>query len=163
VFSTPRPEARVAVCDVNGDGRGEILAASGPGGPTELMIIDPVAGTSRSVAPPPLAGLTTGAQVTCGDLTPLVPGPEIVVAADTGGPPVVEFYSAAGVRLAGVLAGAPTFAGGMRLAVGDVDAAVPGTELIAATGVGAVPLIHVVSGFNGVLVELRSFVAPNVP
>jgi uncharacterized repeat protein (TIGR01451 family) len=161
VFSTPRPEARVAVCDVNGDGRGEILAASGPGGPAELEIMDLVAGVRRTVHP--LPGLATGALVACGDLTPLVPGPEIVVAADSGGPPVVEFYSAAGARLAGVLAGAPTSGGGTRVAVGDVDASVPGTELIAGAGVGAVPLIHVASGYAGVLVELRRFVAPNVP
>jgi hypothetical protein len=152
----------VAVCDVNGDGRHEILAASGPGGPVELTVVDPVAGVVRGVVRP-LAGLSSGALVACGDVTPLVPGPEIIVAADSGSPPVVEFYSAAGARLAGVLAGSPAFTGGTRVAVGDVDAAVPGVEFIAGAGVGAVPSIHVASAFAGQLVELRRFVAPNVP
>jgi uncharacterized repeat protein (TIGR01451 family) len=162
VLSAARREARVAVCDVNGDGRGEVLAASGPGGPVEAMVLDPATGVVRMTGTV-LAGLTTGAFVACGDLTPLVPGPEIAVAADAGGAPLIEFYSAAGARLGALLADVPTASGGLRVAAGNVDGAAPGIEFITGAGVGALPVIRVGSVFTGAMVELRRIVAPNVP
>lgn len=162
VFAHQAPEARVAACDLNRDGRSEVLVASGPGAPAEVVIGDIAAGVVRGTLRP-LLGMTTGALVACGELTTLSPGPEIIVAADTGGAPIVEFYSAAGAPLASVLTNAADYRGGVRVAAGDVDAGVPGDELIVGAGEGAIPLIRVVSGFGGVLVELRGFIAPNVP
>ena len=152
----------MAACDLNGDGRSEVLVASGPGVPAEVVIGDIAAGVVRGTIRP-LQGLTTGALLACGDLTPLSAGPEIIVSADSGGSPRMEFYSAAGAPLAAVLAAAPDYRGGLRIAAGDVDAAVGGDELIVGAGQGAVPVIRIVSGFSGALVELRQFVAPNVP
>jgi uncharacterized repeat protein (TIGR01451 family) len=154
-------EVRVAVCDVNGDGRNEVLAASGAGPPAVVAIIDPLTRRAARVIRP-LGGYTGGVFVACGDLTGSFAGPEIVVASDAGGPPIVEFYSADGVRLAGVLAEAQSFRGGVRVAVGDVDPT-PMSELVAVAGYGGIPRVRLASGATNVLVELRSFVSPNVP
>ena len=51
---------------------------------------------------------------------------------------------------------------GVRVAVGDVDPT-PMSELIAVAGFGGLPRVRLASGANNVLVELRTFVSPNVP
>jgi hypothetical protein len=154
-------ELRVATCDVNGDGRSEVVAGSGAGPAAIVGVIDPLTRQVIRVIRP-LNGFTGGVFVACGDMTPSFSGPEIVVSSDAGGPPIVEFYSADGARLTGVFSEPASFVGGVRVAVGDVDPT-PMSELIAVAGFGGLPRVRLASGANNVLVELRTFVSPNVP
>jgi hypothetical protein len=86
-----------------------------------------------------------------------------MVSADAGSPPLLEFYSTSGARLAAVLADTAGARGGVRVAVGDVDGAAPGHEVIVGSGADREPRVRLGSAGLGPLVELRSIVVPNLP
>lgn len=157
----PIPEARVAACDLNADGRAEVLVTSGPGVPAMLRAFDGTGGVVGGIGV--LDGFVGGAFVGCGDFAATAPGPEIVVSADAGAPPVLEFYDNAGARLASVLADDAAARGGVHVAIGDVDGDAPGNELIVGSGLGRLPVVRLGSLALGPLVELRSIVVPNLP
>jgi hypothetical protein len=155
------PEARVAACDVTGDATADILVTGGPGRPATLGAYTGMGAPLGAL--PVLGGFQGGAFVACGSMVPSRPGPQIVVSADAGGAPLLEIYDTTGARLAAVLADDGAAQGGVRVAVGDVDPAVPGAELIVGSGVGRPPLVRLGTAGLGPLAELRSFVVPNVP
>jgi uncharacterized repeat protein (TIGR01451 family) len=158
-FNTP--EARVAVCDVDADGQGDVLATSGPGSAATLKGFTGAGGLLGSLTV--LGGAVSGGFVACGDVMPATTGPEIVVSADAGGAPLLEMYSTSGTLVARVLADEAGARGGVRVAVGDVDGAAPGHELIVGSGANREPRVRLGSAGFGSLVELRTFVAPNLP
>jgi hypothetical protein len=110
---------RVAAGDFNGDGGTEYLTGQGPGGTSEVDLFD-VKGASQ-LALHPFAGTgSDGVYVAAGD----VEGnrrAQIVVGADAGGEPRVSIYDETGKLLSSFLAFEPTFAGGVRVAVSDLD------------------------------------------
>jgi hypothetical protein len=136
---------RVAVGDVNGDGTPDIICGAGPGGAPEVRVYD---GRTfqmiRDFFPLP-AGFTGGVFVAAGDVN----GDgfaDIVAAADAGGGPQVTITSGRdGNLLASFYATAPTFTGGVRLAVGDING--DGfADVIAAAGPGGGPQVTIFDG-----------------
>ena len=83
------------------------------------------------------------------DVPAFLPGSAIVAAGDTGGPPVVRLLDPdSGAVRSQFLAYEATFTGGVRVAVGDVNAdGVP--DLITGTGAGGGPAVKVYDGATG--------------
>src|SRR5262249_48426465 len=118
---------RVAACDVDGDGRAEIITAAGPGGGPDVRVYGLTAfGRARKAAffacDPAFTG---GVYVACGVFDGTGLG-RIVTGAGPGGGPHVRTWSVDPVSGAvtefvpgGFMAFAPSFTGGVRVAAGD--------------------------------------------
>lgn len=96
-------------------------------------------------------------QLEARDVPAFLSGSTVIAAGDSGGPPVVRLLDpASGAVQSQFLAYDAAFTGGVRVAVGDVNA--DGTpDLITGTGTGGGPAIKVYSGTNGSV--LASFYA----
>jgi hypothetical protein len=90
---------RVASVDVNGDGKSDILAATGPGGPLEVRLFDAVAGPQQSNFVVP--GIPTGGAFVAGahqqsqptaplSFAPLLAARGLAVAPPTSAPPALS-------------------------------------------------------------------------
>jgi hypothetical protein len=146
---------RVAVADVLGTGIPQIITGAGPGGGPHIRVVDSQTGVvlrEFMAFDPTFSG---GVFVAAGDVN----GDgfaDIIVGADAGGGPMVRVFSGKDNSvLATFFAYAPTFAGGVRVAAGDVDGSGK-AEIITAPGAGMAATISVFSG-TGTLLE--SFVA----
>ncbi|OWK47467.1 beta strand repeat-containing protein [Fimbriiglobus ruber] len=142
---------RVAVADLTGAGTPDLIAATGPGVANQVVVVD---GTTHQVVAtfsPFESTFTGGLYVTAGDLN----GdgiPDIIVTPDQGGGPVVAVYDGAAlakgivtqvVRFFGI--NDPSFRGGARAAVGDVNG--DGTpDLIVSAGDGGGPRVAIYNG-----------------
>jgi hypothetical protein len=118
---------RVAACDVDGDGIGEVVTAPGAGGGPHVRVWKLIGGVFSELtgflayAPQ----FTAGVYVGCGDLNGDGRA-EVVTAAGAGGGPHVRIWQVVGngvVETAGggFFAYTPAFTGGVRVAAGDVD------------------------------------------
>jgi hypothetical protein len=134
-----RGGVRVAVCNLTGSGRDEIVTAAGPGGGPHVRVFDGL--TQRELASffayaPSVAG---GIFVACGDVGG---APRIVTGADAGGGPHVRAFhpdgSDAGVSFYAYI---PGFKGGVRVAVADLDGDGRG-EIVTAAGAGGGPHVR---------------------
>jgi hypothetical protein len=139
---------RVAVGDVNGDGVQDIVCGAGPGGGPEVKVFD---GKTRAVLYDFFAfapTFTGGVYVACGDVN----GDgfaDIIVGADKGGGPAVNVFSGKdGHLMESFNAFAPTFTGGVRVAVGDVNG-VGREAIVCAAGPGGLPQVAVFDGATG--------------
>lgn len=111
--------ASVAVRDVDGDGRGEIIAASGPGQETEVRLFKSTGEILANFKP---AGINkwSGAHSAAGDLD----GDglkEIIVAPGWGSAPEVQIFKSDGSLIRKFLVYDKSFRGGVNLTVADVD------------------------------------------
>jgi autotransporter-associated beta strand protein len=135
---------RVAVADVNGDGTSDIICAAGPGGGPQVIVIDgtkltqlqsngqiagsAVLGSFYAFTPSFAGGVYVAAAVSSTGQA------EIVVGAGAGGGPQVEVIDATKIKqvadngqiastalLANFFPFTATFAGGVRVALGDVN------------------------------------------
>ena len=142
-----RGGVRVAVGDVTGDGVPDIITAPGPGMRPMIHIYD--GRDFRLIRQflafePPFNG---GVWVAAADLTGNGRA-DIVCGADAGGLPLVRvFDSATGQRLTEIMAYEPGFRGGVRVAVGDVNAD-GSTDVITISGPGRPVLVRVFDGRN---------------
>lgn len=154
---------RVAAGDVDGDGVDEVIVAAGPGGPplVRVMRFDATGAflgdlaSFMAYAP----AFTGGVWVAAGD----VDGDglaDIITGADAGGGPHVRAFSLAGGlhEVLGFYAFAPAFAGGVRVAAGDVDGSGRASMILGA-GPGGGPHVRVLKWTGAALVELASFMA----
>ena len=134
---------RVAVADVDGDGRAEIVTAAGPGGGPHVRVwrVAPFGELTGFFAYG--VGFTGGVFVAGADLHP-APGAEIVTGAGAGGGPHVRVFSATAGDVGGFFAFAPGFTGGVRPAAGALEGG-PGPEIVVAPGPGGGPHVR---GFN---------------
>ena len=130
--------ARVALGDVRGDERLEVVAAPGPGRAAEIRLYDPeydFDGNLLDSFAPYGAGFTGGLFVAAAD-TSGDRRPEIVVGPGAGIEPRVKVLAGDGRELSSFLAFEPEDRGGVRVAAGDLD--VDGkAELVAARASGS--------------------------
>lgn len=146
----------VAVGDLNGDGVPDIAVGAGPGGDPHVRVFDGATGKELMSFLAFSPGFTGGVSVALGDLN----GDgyaDLVVGAGNGGTSHVKVYDG---RTHGLirsfLAFAPSFTGGVSVAVGDATGD-GRADLVIGAGHGGGP--HVVA-FDGVSGELvRSFYA----
>ncbi|HEY2784273.1 MAG TPA: VCBS repeat-containing protein [Fimbriiglobus sp.] len=147
-----RGGVRVALADLNGDGFPEIVTAPGPGMPPLVRVFD---GQSLRLLTEFLAydvKWVNGVQVAAADVTRT--GKAVVVTGPDagGGPNVRAFDLAAGVELDNFLAYDKRFAGGVRVALGDVNGdGLP--DLITAPGPGMPPLVRIFDGRNRAVIR----------
>jgi hypothetical protein len=142
-----RGGVRVAVGDVNGDGVPDIITAPGPGMPPLIRVFD---GRDYRLirqflafdAPYNLGVFVAAADVTGNGRA------DIVCGTDAGGPPMVRvFNGVTGQRLADIMAYEPTFLGGVRVAVGDVNGD-GANDVITIPGPGRPVTVRVFDGRN---------------
>jgi hypothetical protein len=155
---------RVATCDVDGDGRAEVVVGAGPGGGPHVRVIGLEAGgvverASFFAYEPEFTG---GVYVGCGAVEETGLG-SIVTGKGEGASPHVRVWSvdtAAGTvsDAGGFLAFTPGFLGGVRVAVGDVDGSGVG-KILAAAGPGGGPHVR---AFTAAGTSTLSFFAYNV-
>ncbi len=141
---------RVAAADFNGDGVADLVAGTGPGRTTQVVVLDGVTQKLLFTIDPFEANFTGGVYVTAGDVN----GDglaDLVVTPDQGGGPRVRVF-------AGNKAGTPfgqladffgiddkAFLGGARAAVADLNGDGVG-DLVVSAGFGGGPRV---AGFNG--------------
>jgi hypothetical protein len=142
---------RVAAGDVNGDGHAEIVAASGPGMGAEVQIVDAVSGTVLRTLHP-YNGFPNGAFVAAGDVTGDGFADIVTGSGEGGGPHVLVYDGVTGAAVQSFYAFDPTFAGGVRVAVGDVTGDRHG-EIIAGSGPGMHATVRVFDGATGAIVS----------
>ena len=147
---------RVAMGDVTGDGRADIIVGSGPGAPAHVKVFD---GKTLAVVASFFAfssGFTGGVYVAAGDVN----GDgrmDIITGADSGAPGghVKVFDGKTLAEIHSFLA-FDGFTGGVRVAAGDINGDGK-ADIIAGAGPGAGPHVKVFSGDN--LAVLASFFA----
>ena len=137
---------RVAEADFTGDGVADLVVGTGPGAASRLVVLDGLTRAVLFAADPFEAAFTGGVFVTTGDVT----GdgvPDLVVTPDEGGGPRVDVYSGAGFVKFATFFGIddPSFRGGARAAVGDLNGDGVG-DLVVAAGFGGGPRVAVFDG-----------------
>jgi hypothetical protein len=151
---------RLATCDVDGDGRAEIVTAPGPGRTPEVSVwrID---GTTPVRLVRFNAGnksMTAGLFVACGDLNGDGHA-EIVTGTDEGTEPRVRAYAVNGSKVSqqvNFLAYARSFRGGVRVSTGDVDGD-GRADILTAPGPNGQPLVHAFRVSGTRVTRLTSF------
>jgi hypothetical protein len=147
---------RVAVGDFNADGIPDIVTAPGAGGGPNVRVFD---GRTGAQLPGALGSFmaydpafTGGVFVAVADVNN--DGvPDIITGAGAGGGPHVKVFSGKdGSLLMSFMAYAPVFAGGVRVAGGDINAD-HFADIITAPGTGGGPDVRVFSGANGQLIR----------
>jgi hypothetical protein len=147
---------RVATGDVNGDGVADIITGAGPGGGGHVRVLDGRTGASVHsffAFDPNFSG---GVFVAAGDVNNDGIA-DIVVSADEGGGPHVKVFDGRTLEVrTSFFPYDPGFAGGVRVAAGDVNGdGVP--DIVTGPGAGAAAHVKVFDGSSGQLI--RSFVA----
>jgi Tol biopolymer transport system component len=137
---------RVAACDVDGDGRAEIVTAPGPGAGPHVRVWRVGEGSVREAAGffAYAPEFTAGLFVACGDLDGDGRA-AIVTGADASGGPHVRVWRVDGGRVTdagGFFAYDAAFAGGVRVAVADLDGD-GRAEVVTAPGPGGGPHVRV--------------------
>ena len=149
-------------CDVDGDGVDEIVTGAGPGGGPHVRAFRFAAGSVTEIASfyaydPAFGG---GVFVACGD----VDGDglaDIITGAGRGGAPHVRAFGLAGgnaTELASFYAYNPSFAGGVTVAVADVDGDGLG-DIVTGAGPTGGPHVRAFSLAGSGATELVSFFA----
>ncbi len=147
---------RVAVGDVNGDGSADVVTGAGPGAGPHVKVFDGSTGAlirSFFAFDPAFTG---GVYVAAGDVSGDGAADPVVGAGSGGAPQVKVFDGSTGAQLRSFLAYDVSFAGGVRVAAGDVDGN-GSVDIVTGTGPGGAPHVKVFDGTTGA--EIRSFFA----
>jgi hypothetical protein len=147
---------RVAAGDVNGDGVADLVTGSGPGAAAHVKVFDGKTGSEIRSFFAFDASFSGGVFVAVGDVSGDDVG-DILVGADAGGVPQVKvFDGATGTEIRSFLAYDAGFAGGVRVAAGDVNGD-DVADIVTGAGPGGGPHVKVFDGATGA--EIRSFFA----
>lgn len=153
-----RGGVRVAAGDVNGDGVDDIVTAAGAGGGPHVRIFDGQTGKEMGGFFAYNMGFTGGVNLAVGDVNG-DGAADIVTGADAGGGPHVRVFDGKSLReFRGFFAYNPAFAGGVRVAVGDVNGDGK-ADIITGAGPGGGPHVRVFNGQS--LQEIAGFFAYN--
>lgn len=147
---------RVASGDVNGDGRADIIVATGPGGGPHIKVFDGVTGAELRSFFAYDVSFTGGVSVAAGDVNGDGRADIVTGAGPGAGPHVKVFDGRTGTEIRSFFAYPPTFSGGVYVAAGDVDGD-GRAEVVTGPGNGATPHVKVFSGPLGQ--ETASFFA----
>jgi hypothetical protein len=147
---------RVGAGDVNGDGAADIVTGAGPGAASHIKVFDGRSGAMIRSFFAFESNFIGGVFVAAGDVTGDAMA-DVVVGADAGGAPHVKVFDAVTIsEIRSFLAYAPQFAGGVRVAAGDVNG--DGIADII-TGAGPGGAAHVKAFDGGTLAVTASFLA----
>ena len=146
----------VAVGDVNGDGRADIVTAPGAGGGPHVRVFDAVTGASLHSFLAYTPGFAGGVRVAAGDVNGDGKADIVTAPGPGGGPHVRVFNGVTGAELSAFFAFSPAFTGGVFVAAGDVNAD-RRADIIVAADAGGGPHVQAFSGADGTL--LLSFLA----
>ena len=145
---------RVAVGDVDGDGRPEVVTAAGTGGGPLVKVFDPDSGSLVGSFFAYDPGFRGGVNVAVGRLGGRA---AIVTGAGVGGGPHVQvFFDLSGTAAMSFFAYDASFRNGVSVAVGDVLGTGSG-QIVTGAGVGGGPHVRVFDGVTAA--EQRSFFA----
>lgn len=139
---------RVAVGDLNGDGRGEIITGAGAGGGPQVNVFD---GAGKELASGFAydSGFLGGVRVAAGDLDGDGRAEIVTAPGAGGGPDVRTFQLGTGLQqlrpVGSFFAYATTFTGGVSVAAGDVDGD-GRAEIVTGAGPGGGPQVSVFTG-----------------
>jgi len=155
-----RGGVRVAVADFNGDGTQDIVTAPGAGGGPHIRVFDGLSGFTLYEFFAYDARFAGGVYVAAGDVN-FDGVPDIVTGAGAGGGPHVRVFDGRnGALIANAVpeffAYAPTFTGGVRVAVGDVNGDGFG-DIVTAAGRNGGPHVQAFDSTSGLVI--RSFFA----
>lgn len=145
----------VATGDVNGDGIDDIVTGAGAGGGPHVRVFDGRDRTELANFFAYAPTFTGGVNVAVGDLDGDGRG-EVVIGSGLGGGPHVRVVNGDGTDRFSFFAYAPTFAGGVNVAVGDVNGDGLG-DVVTGAGPGGGPHVQVFRGTD--LSVLMSFFA----
>jgi len=151
-YSTFNGGARVAIGDVNGDGRPDLIVAPGAGSTPTIAVYSGVNGGSLGSFLAFPSGFTGGVYVAAGDVNGDGYADIVVGPGATGAPNVKVFSGRDGSVLHSFFAYAIGFTGGVRVAAGDVNG--DGiADIIVAPGPGGSPDIRVYDGATLALLD----------
>jgi hypothetical protein len=146
----------VAVGDVNGDGRADVITGAGPGGGPHVQVFDGVTGQVLRSFFAYDAAFTGGVSVAAGDVNGDGFTDVITGAGPSGGPHVQAFSGKDGTVLQSFFAYDAAFTGGVNVAADDTNGDGVADIVTAPAGSGG-PHVKVFSGDDGAL--LQSFFA----
>jgi hypothetical protein len=132
----------VAACDVDGDGRADVVTGAGPGGGPHVQVFSGATGAHLMSFFAYDPGFRNGIFVACGDLDGDGRGDLVTGAGPGGGPHVQAWSGATGALLASFFAYDPGARAGVRVAVADADGDGQ-PEILTAPGPGAAPHVRV--------------------
>lgn len=147
---------RVAVGDINGDGRADIITGSGPGGGSHVKVFDGISLAEIRSFFAYAATFAGGVFVAAGDINGDGLADIITGAGPGAGPHVKVFDGTSLADLQSFFAYSVQFTGGVRVASGDMDGD-GRAEILTAPGSGSAPQVRVFDGAT--LRETANFLA----
>ncbi len=146
VFGSFTGGVHVAAGDVNGDGLADLVAGTGPGVAAQVLVLNAADGTTLRTLNP-YGAFLGGVYVAAGDVTGDGFADIVTGAGAGGGPHVQVFDGVTGNAVLGFFAFEPGFAGGVRVAAGDVTGD-GRAELIVGSGGGRPATVRVFDATN---------------
>jgi uncharacterized protein YkwD len=152
--TTFRGGVYLAVGDVNGDGKADVITGTGVGGGPLVKVWDGATGAMLSSYYAYASSFRGGVTVAAGDVNGDGRADIVTGAGQGGGPHLKVFDGRTGALLQSMMAFDQTFRGGISVAAGDVNGDGK-DDIVVGTGVGGNSTIHVYDG--GTFAMLQGF------